>query len=89
MGAESGQRLFNALLVANVRLDAIEPGEVGVYCMYVQTSLGHHAQQTHALQGDRLAIGIGASNQQHLLVSVQVDADRHYVASEQGVSRPN
>ena len=89
MRAECGKRLRDALLVANVRVDAIEPGEVGFFCRYVQTSLGHHGQQTHGLQGNRLATRVGASNQQHLLVSVQVDADRHYVASEQGVSRPN
>ena len=89
VGAEGGQRLLDALLIADVRVDSVEPGEMGFIGRHVQPGLGHHGQQAHRFQSNGLASGVGAGDQHHPLAPVQIDADRHHVSGEQGVAGAN
>ena len=74
---------MDALLVADVRVNAVEPRKMRLFGRHVQSGLGHHGQQSHGLQRYRLAASIGAGDQHHLLLPVQVDTDWDHGAGEQ------
>ena len=65
MGTECGKGLLDALLIANVCVYAVEPGEAGILGGHMKTGVGHQRQQAHGLQGHCLAPGVGASHQHH------------------------
>ena len=66
VAAEGGKRLLDALLVADVRVDRVEDGQAAAGVGgNGQAGLGHGGQQADRLQGDRLAAGVGAGDQQH------------------------
>ena len=81
VGAERGKRFLDALLVADVGVDAVEPGEAGFIGGDVQTSMGHHRQQAHRLQRHGFAPGVGPGDEQHPPLRVQRQADGHHVAA--------
>ena len=58
--AERRKRFKDALLVADVGVDAVEPRESGLVRRDVQTGVGHHGQQPHCLERDGLAPCVGA-----------------------------
>ena len=75
--------MLDALLVADVRVNAVEPRKMRLFGGHVQSGLGHHGQQSHRLQRYRLAASVGAGDQHHLLLPVQVDTDGDHGAGEQ------
>ena len=89
VGAEGGQRLLDALLVADVCVYTVEPGEMGLFGGHMQAGLGHHRQQSHRFQRYGLASGVGTGDQHHPVVAVQVDAHWDDRASEQRVAGPD
>ena len=62
---ERRQRLLDALLVADIGIDAVEPREAGLLRGNVQPGVGHHRQQAHGLEGHGLAARVGTGDQQH------------------------
>jgi hypothetical protein len=44
----------------------------------VQPGLAHQRQQTHRLEGHRLAAGIGPGDHQGIRLRVELDVDRHH-----------
>ena len=87
MGAEGGQRLLDALLVADVGKDAVETGKDGFVGGDVQSGVGQHGQQAGGFQRHGLAAGVGAGNQQDAPPRVQRQADGNYAAVAAGQQR--
>ena len=83
VGTERREGLLDALLVADVGIDAVEPRKAGLIRGYVQPGVGHHRQQAHGLEGHGLAAGVGTGDQQNAAPGVQRQADRHHVARQQ------
>ena len=69
--AERGKRFLDALLVSDVGVDAVEPGEAGFLGGYVKPGMGHHRQQSDGLQRHGLAPGVGPGDEQHPPLRVQ------------------
>ena len=88
VGTEGRQRLLDALLVADVGVDAIEAGEMGFVGRDVQTRMGHYRQKPHRLQGHRLAAGVGAGDQHHAGFRAEFHSHRDHPSRQQGVARP-
>ena len=78
MCRESGQILFNALLIADVRQHPlVDRNGTLVRRRDVETALGHQRQQAKGLEGDGLAAGIGASDDQCIKGVSQLDVNGH------------
>ena len=78
MGREGGEALFNALLVADIGQDMPENRQIAaVRGGDMETALVHRGEQADGLQGDRLAAGIGAGDDQGVEVLPQLHVDRH------------
>ena len=78
MCRKSGQTLFDALLVANVRQHFFIAGDLAlVRHGNVQTALGHDRQQSQRLEAHGLAAGIGAGDDQGIKRVAQLDVDGH------------
>ena len=80
--------MFDGLLIADVRVHAIEHGETGPLVRGDgKPSLGHAHQQPHRLQGDGLAARVGAGDEKDKPVVVNVHVDGHdLVARNEGVA---
>ena len=87
MGAESGQRLFNALLVANVCVDAIKQREPRLISRNMQTGVSHQSKQAHRLERNGLATRVRSSYQQHPVFFSHIQADRNNLAEKQWMPR--
>ena len=78
MRRESGQILLNALLVADVRQHpAVDRDGTAVRRRDVEAALGHQGQQAQGLEGDGLAAGVGAGDDQGVKGVSQLDVDGH------------
>ena len=65
VGAEGGERLLDALLVADVGVDGGEDGQAAALVGGDgQAGLGHQAEQADGLEGDGLAAGVGPGDEQ-------------------------
>ena len=90
MGGEGGQALLDALLVAHVSQDAAEHSQAAAAVgRDVQAALSHEAQQTDGLQGDSLAAGVGAGDDQGVKCVSQLYGDGHRLGLiQQGMPGP-
>ena len=86
VGAEGGQRLLDALLVANVGVDTVQQGKLGGLGGDVQAGVGHQSQQADGLEGHGLAAGVGAGDDHYPVGATQFQADGHHPFGEQGVA---
>ena len=86
VGAESGQGLLDALLVADVGKDAVEQGKLGGLGGDVQAGVGHQGQQAGGLQSYGFAPGVGAGYCHDPDAPAQLQADGHHPVGEQGVA---
>ena len=78
MGRESGQTLLNALLIADIRQHPLIHGnDAAVPHRDVETALGHEGQEAQGLEGDGLAAGVGAGDDQGVKGVPQLDIDGH------------
>ena len=66
MGAEGRQRLLDALLVANVGVDAIQQRKLGLLRGNMQSGVGHQGQQSHRFESDGFPAGIGPGDYHHV-----------------------
>ena len=74
VGGEGGQRLLDALLISDVRVDIVKDGQLTVIPGgNVQACLSHERQQAAGLEGDRLAAGVGTGHDQEVVVLSQAD----------------
>ena len=81
---ERRQTLLQALLVADVGLDAGEDGEDGAFVgRHEQAGHGHERQQPGGLERDRLAARIRASDEQQVELVAEIERDRHDLAAQQ------
>ena len=87
VAAESGQGFKDALLVADVGVDAVKEGQVGVLGGQLEAGVGHHRQQADGFEGDGFAAGVGAGDEQDGVAGVNGDGGRHDVAGEQRMAR--
>ena len=78
MGRESGQILFNALLVADIGQHGREYGD-GALGRHgdVEAALGHQRQQAQGLQADGFAAGVGAGDDQCVKGLAQLQINGH------------
>ena len=78
VGGERGQALLNALLVADVRQHPLVHGHLAaIPHRDMQAALGHQSQQAQSFQGNRLAAGVGAGDDQGIKSAPQFDIDGH------------
>ena len=78
MGGEGGQALLNALLVAHIRQHPVEytHGAAAVG-RDMQAALGHQTQKADGFQGNGLAAGVGAGDDQGVELLTQLHGDGH------------
>ena len=90
MGGEGGQGLVDGLLVADVRQHGgAHPHRGAVRRRDVQPTLGHQGEQAQGFQGDGLAAGVGAGDDQGIERSAQGQVVAHGgLGVQQGVARP-
>ena len=75
---ERGQRLLDALLVADVGHDLVEHGHgAAVGTRDVQAALRHRREQTDSLERDGLAAGIRAGDDERVKLAAERHVDRH------------
>ena len=75
---ERGQALLDALLIADVRHDLVEHGQTAaVRGGDVQAALRHHGEQAHGLERDGLAAGVGAGDDERIVIFPQRNVDGH------------
>jgi hypothetical protein len=75
---EGAERLLDALLVADVGVDAVEDAQHGFGGRRdVQPGLGHQRQQADRLERDGLAAGVRPGDDQRVGFLVQFDVYRH------------
>ena len=86
VGTEGGQGLFNALLVADVGVDAVQQREFGHFGGDVQAGMGHQGQETHGLEGHGLAAGVGAGDDQYPVVATHFQVDGDNPLGEEGMA---
>ena len=83
VGTEGGERLLDALFVAdvgqNIGADRHDAPRVG---RDVHAALGHQAQQTGRLEGDGLPPGVRPGDHQHVEAETQSDVDRHHLLAD-------
>ena len=77
MGGEAGEVALDRLRVTNVRIDAGEERQLGLFGWDRNSSLRHQGQQTERLQRDSFPAGIGSANDQLLGGRRQQDGQRH------------
>ena len=76
VGGEGGQTLFDALLVADICEHLPEEREfTPVSRRNMQSRHAHQLEQTHCLERDRLASGVGSGDDDHIVVGTQFDID--------------
>ena len=88
---EGGQALLDALLVADVHQILLKDADLAALVRRDQkAALGHGAEQTGRLEGDGLAAGVGAGNDEGIVVAAQGDVHRHAPGRvDQGVAGPH
>ena len=75
---ERGERLLEALLVADVGEDVAEDGNCALAGRDVHAAQGHEREQAGRLEADRLAAGVGAGDDQDVEPDAEIQVDRHY-----------
>lgn len=93
VGAETRQRMFDGLVVANVRKHVGKHREFGLAGGNGPAGLGHEGEGAHGFHGDSLTTGVWTGNEKGSLESVEVDSERNDVFAlsaeevvEQGVT---
>ena len=88
VGREGGEALGDGLLVADIGQYAVENHHCAVVRhRNVESTLGHQSQQTDGLQGDGLAAGVGAGDDQGIKIPAQVQVVGHrLVGVQQGMA---
>ena len=77
VAGEGGQALFDALLVADVHEKLVKYANLAALVGgNEETALCHGTQQTGRFQGDRLAAGVRAGNDERIVFSAQRDIHR-------------
>ena len=78
MAGEGGKALFDALLIADVHEKLIEHADLAALVGRDQeTTLCHRAQQTGRFQGDGLAAGVRAGDDERIIFFAQCNVHRH------------
>ena len=87
---EGGERLLDALLVADVRKDFIKYGNAAALCGgNVQAALRHKAEKADGLERNGLAAGVRAGDDERIVILAELHIDRHgLVLIEQRMARP-
>ena len=76
MAGESGKRLLDGLLVADIGEDIVEHRQFrAALGRDVQPALGHHHQQADGFERDGLAAGVRAGDDNGARAGSQVDVD--------------
>ena len=75
--------MLNALLVANVGVDAVQQGKDGLFGGNLQPGMGHQRQQAHGFQRHGFAAGIRAGNDHHPPVAAQFQVKGNYRLRQQ------
>ncbi len=76
VGGEAGEIALDGLGVADVGVDGVEEREVGLLGGDGDAGLGHDAEETKGLEGDRLAAGVGAADDELAGVAREDDGER-------------
>ena len=77
---EGGQRLLNALLVADVHQHAAKNTQLAVVgAGHQQAAHRHQREQAERFEGDGLAAGVGTRDDKGVKFSAEVDVDRHHL----------
>ncbi len=91
MAGEGGQALFDALLIADVHEEFVEHGRPR--CAHrrdEEAALCHRAQQTGRFQGDGLTAGVGAGDDERIILFAQRNVHRHTLFwVDERVTRPD
>ena len=78
MRGEGTQALLNALLIPDVRIDLMENGKLRtVQGGNMKAGLPHQAEKPRCFQGYRLTTGIGAGDDEQVIIPSQADIDGH------------
>ena len=78
MGGKGGQGLLDGLLVPDVRQDFFKNRNLApVVHRQMQAALSHESEQPRRFQGDRLAAGVGAGDDQGVEALPQFQVDGH------------
>ena len=76
--AERAERLFQALLVADVGEDLVEDGHVAALAGGdVHAALGHQAEQSRCLEADGFAAGVRPGDDEQVEAEAEADVDRN------------
>ena len=76
MGRESTQRLFNALLVSDIRIDFIKDGKgAAVQSRNVKAGLSHQREQAYGLQRNGFTAGVWSGDDQQVKIFPEGDVD--------------
>ena len=76
MGREGTQRLFNALLVSDIRIDFIKDGKrAAVQSRNVKAGLSHQREQTYGLQRNGFTAGVRSRDDQQVKILAQGNVD--------------
>ena len=79
VGGEGGQALLDGLLVANVRVHFLKGGKLRAHGpRNVQAALGHQGHEAQGFQGDGLAAGVGACDDQRGKLLTQPQGAGHH-----------
>ena len=86
MAAEGGQGFKYALLVADIGVNAVQQRHHRVVRRHLEAGVGHHGQEAHGFQGDGLAAGVGAGDDQHWPTLGDADRGGNHVTRQQRVT---
>ena len=79
MARKRGQRLLQALLVADVRKHLVEDIHLGPRRWHMQAALGHQCQQPGRLETHGFAAGVRSRNQKNFIrARAQLNVNRHH-----------
>ena len=89
MGGEGTQRLFDALLVSDIRVDLFEHGQLrAVQRRDMKAGLAHQRQQPDRFQRDGFAAGVRSRDDQKIERVAETDINRnHFVFVDQRMTR--
>ena len=89
MRRKGGKALLDALLVADIRQHMVKDGKTGaIRRRHKQPAHGHQGEKPQRLEGDRLAAGIGAGDDQGIEIAAQPDVDGDdFIPGDQRVAR--